>query len=552
MSGYVRPEGRGDYVLAIDIGTTGAKTCVYRIGSGIELAASARFEYPIRFLEGGGAEQDPEDWWTAACKGARASLGAAGLMPEDIRGLAFCCQMQGLVLVDEDGTALRPAMSYLDQRAVEQKRRGIERGLKIAGMDIYKLLPSLVVAGGVSASVKDPLWKYHWVRDNEPKVFERVHKWLDVKEYLVARATGRFAMTPDSANATFLYDTRPGRARWSSALCGMFDVESAHLPEVIGPSEIAGPLRARVASELGLAAGIPVFGGGGDLSLIALGSGAAELDQAHVYMGTSGWVAASVDRRAVDTEAMAASVLGAIPGRYNYISEQETSGKCMEWVRDHLALDEIGLYLGARHAAEDPEKRYATIFDFLDETIDGVAPGAGGVIFAPWLRGSRSPFEDPNVRGIFFNIGIETGKRCLVRAVAEGLALQCRWQYDAIKRKVAAHGPLRFVGGGARSKSAATILADATGEIVEVPRDPQNSGALGAAMLCAAGLGLVPSIEAAARLVAVERRYLPNPENRRVYDRHYSALKRLYADNKESFALLNAAGAGEEGRHGRS
>jgi len=296
----------------------------------------------------------------------------------------------------------------------------------------------LVVAGGVSASVKDPLWKYHWVRDNEPKVFERVHKWLDVKEYLVARATGRFAMTPDSANATFLYDTRPGRARWSSALCGMFDVESAHLPEVIGPSEIAGPLRARVASELGLAAGIPVFDGGGDLSLIALGSGAAELDQAHVYMGTSGWVAASVDRRAVDTEAMAASVLGAIPGRYNYISEQETSGKCMEWVRDHLALDEIGLYLGARHAAEDPEKRYATIFDFLDETIDGVAPGAGGVIFAPWLRGSRSPFEDPNVRGIYFNIGIETGKRCLVRAVAEGLALQCRWQYDAIKRKVAA------------------------------------------------------------------------------------------------------------------
>ena len=113
----------------------------------------------------------------------------------------------------------------------------------------------------------------------------------------------------------------------------------------------------------------------------------------------------------------------------------------MEWMRDHLALDEIGLYLGARHAAEDPEKRYATIFDFLDQTIESVAPGSGGVVFAPWLRGSRSPFEDPNVRGIFFNIGIETGKRCLVRAVAEGLALQCRWQYDAIRRKVPAAAP---------------------------------------------------------------------------------------------------------------
>ena len=156
------------YVLAIDVGTTGAKSCVYRLGSSIELAASAHFEYPIRFLEGGGAEQDPEDWWAAACKGARASLSSVGLEPRNIRGLAFCCQMQGLVLVDRAGIALRPAMSYLDQRAVEQKRRGLERGLKVAGMELRKLLPSLIVAGGVSASVKDPLWKYQWVREREP------------------------------------------------------------------------------------------------------------------------------------------------------------------------------------------------------------------------------------------------------------------------------------------------------------------------------------------------------------------------------------------------
>ena len=538
-------------VLSVDIGTTGAKTCVYRLGSRLELVSSAHFEYPIRFTDGGGAEQDPEDWWVGACKGAKASLAASGLRAKDIRGIAFCCQMQSLVLVDEGGRALRPAMSYMDQRAVEEKRRGIERGVKVAGMSLVKLLPSLVVAGGVSASVKDPVWKYLWVREHEPEVFEKVSKWLDVKEYLVARATGRFAMTPDSANATFLYDTRPGRARWSPALCGLFEVDPAHLPEVIGPSEVAGPLKPGAASELGLEAGTLVFGGGGDLSLIALGSGAADLNPAHVYMGTSGWVAASVDRRAVDTEAMAASVLGAIPGRYNYISEQETSGKCMEWMRDHLALDEIGLYLGARHAAEDPEKRYATIFDFLDETIESVPPGSGGVVFAPWLRGSRSPFEDPNVRGIFFNIGVETGKRCLVRAVAEGLALQCRWQLEAIRRKVPARGPLRFVGGGARSGSIGAMIADATGELVEVPRDPQNSGALGAAMLCAAGLGLASTIEAAARLVPVEKSIEPRLRNKGVYDEHYSVLKRLYYANRQSFRMLNATGAPEGRRHGR-
>jgi xylulokinase len=531
-------------VLAIDVGTTAAKACVYSLGERIELVSSAQAEYPIRYLEGGGAEQDPEDWWTAACRGSRAALLAAGLAPGQVRGLAFCCQMQGLVLVNESGRALRPAMSYMDQRATAQKRRGIERGLKVAGMSLGKLLPSLLVAGGVSASVKDPVWKYHWVRENESEVFAKVAKWLDVKEYLVGRATGRFAMTPDSANATFLYDTRPGRGRWSPALCSLFDVDPAHLPEVMGPAEVAGPLKASAAAELGLEVGTPVFGGGGDLSLIALGSGATALGQAHVYMGTSGWVAACVDRRAVDTEAMAASVMGAIPGRYNYISEQETSGKCMEWMRDHLALDEIGLYLGARHAAEDSESRYASIFDFLDETIEGVAPGAGGVIFAPWLHGSRSPFEDPYARGIFFNIGVETGKRCLVRAVAEGLALQCRWQLDAIRRKVEAKGPLRFVGGGARSRSLGALIADATGERVEVPESPQNAGALGAAMLCAAGLGRATSVEEASRLVPIGACYEPRAERLTLYEGHYAALKRLYYANKGIFSMLNAPARG--------
>jgi xylulokinase len=354
------------HVLAIDVGTTGAKTCVYKVGESLELVSSAQFEYPLRFMDNGGVEQDPEDWWRAASLGARKVLAESALSAGAIAGIAFCCQMQGLVLVDKEGKPVRPAMSYLDQRATEEKRRGLERGFKIEGMEVAKLLPSLLISGAVSASVKDPLWKYQWVKAHESEAFERVYKWLDVKEYLVARATGRFAMTPDSANATMLYDTRPGRHGWSKKLCDLFNVDIGHLPEVIGAAEVAGPLLPAAAAELGLAAGTPVFGGGGDLSLIALGSGAVGLNAAHIYMGTSGWVAASVDKRAVDVDARAGAVLGAIPGRYNYISEQETSGKCMEWVRDHLAIDEIGLYLGSHNVCEDPETQYDSIFDFLD------------------------------------------------------------------------------------------------------------------------------------------------------------------------------------------
>jgi xylulokinase len=527
-------------VLACDLGTTGVKTCVYSIeSSGARLLASASAEYSLRFLANGGVEQDVEEWWAALGRTTRLALDRAGAKASEIRGMAFCCQMQGLVLVDESGAPVRPAMSYMDQRGVEQKRHGIEGGIEVAGMNLWKLLPSLAITGGASASVKDPLWKYHWVKDEEPEAFARTRKWLDVKEYLVMRCTGRACMTPDSANATFLYDTRPGRLGWSPLMCRIFDVDMGLLPEVIGAAEVAGPLLPLAASELGLEPGTPVFGGGGDLSLIALGSGAVGLERAHVYMGTSGWVASVTDRRVVDTDAMIASVIGAVPGRYNYMSEQETAGKCLEWVRDHLALDEIDVYLEKRTVADDPDRRYDSLFDLLSEKMEEVPAGSEGLVFAPWLHGNRSPFEDPAARGIFFNIGVETGKRAMIRAVVEGVANHSRWQLDSIRRKTAVSGPLRFVGGGARSPQIAQVFADVLGETIETTESPQNAGALGAALLCAAGLGAIGSLAEAGELVPASASYGPRPGNRAVYDRQFEVFKGLYRSNRRGFRALN-------------
>ncbi|MGA2642073.1 MAG: FGGY-family carbohydrate kinase [Spirochaetia bacterium] len=530
------------HVIAYDIGTTGAKACLYSVGKEARLIAGASTEYPLALLPDGGVEQDPADWWKAVCTNTRKLLADSGLPPAAVQGLAFCCQMQGLVLVDAQGKPVRPAMSYMDQRAVAQKRAGIERGFRIAGMNARKLIPSLLITGGVSASVKDPVWKYHWVREREPQCFRRVSKWLDAKEYLVHRCTGRFAMTPDSANATFLYDTRPGRAGWSPLVCRLFDVDPAHLPDVIRPAETAGTLLAESADEMGLAPGTPVFGGGGDLSLVALGSGAVGVHDTHVYMGTSGWVSTVTDRRVVDTDCFIASILGAQEGRYNYISEQETSGKCLEWARDHLALDEIGVYLQHNTVTDDPEGRYATLFELLDETIDGVQPGAQGVIFTPWLRGNRSPFEDPAARGMFFNLGLETGKRAMIRAVAEGIALHGKWQLAAIRRKVPARGPVRFVGGGARSNAMARIMADALEEVVEPVVSPQNAGALGAAFLCALGLGVLGSLEQARNLVPLRGSFEPDSQRSKIYSERLAVFRRLHERNRQSFRELNGAG----------
>ncbi len=323
--------------LTYDIGTTGVKTCLFEINEEIKLLESAMQGYDLQVFPDGGAEQDPDQWWEAICQTSRKVIEKAKVDPCDIAGLSFCSQMQGLVLVDKEGRHLRPAMSYMDQRAREELKKGLGHGLKIEGMNAVKLLKSLYYTGAVAASVKDPVWKYKWVEKNESEVFSKVHKWLDVKEYIIGRMTGEFVMTRDSAFASLLYDIRKGHEGWSKEVCKMLGVNTDHLAKIINSTDKAGALTEKAAEELSLCAGTAVFGGGGDASLIGVGAGAVNMGDTHVYSGTSGWVSTVVDKSMVDTAAMVAAIVGAQEGRFNYFAELETAGKCLEWVRDHLA-----------------------------------------------------------------------------------------------------------------------------------------------------------------------------------------------------------------------
>jgi xylulokinase len=529
------------HVLAYDVGTTATKACLYRVGETLQLVDAATAEYPLRVLDGGGVEQDAEDWWRALASTTRSLLARSGPEMAHLRGLAFCAQMQGLVLVDQAGMVVRPPMSYLDARATAELQRGLHTGLvRVDGMNAALALRWLRIAGGLAATAKDPLWKYQWVKRHEPAAFARVFRWLDVKDYLVARATGRFTMGPDSAHVTFLCDTRPGNSvGWHLGLCRRLGVDAGHLPEIVPATAKVGGLTAAAAAALGLTEGLPVFGGGGDLSLVPVGAGSIQRHDCHVYIGTSGWVVASVDRRLVDVRRRTASILGAVPGHYNFIAEQETAGACLRWVRDHLARDEIGVYLREAAVAADAEAETARLYRLLDERVAETEPGAGGVLFAPWLHGNRAPWDDPQARGMFFNLGLDTGKRQLVRAVLEGVAFHTRWLLESLEHHVPARPALRFAGGGARSPVWAQILADVLGREIQTLAQPQHAGAAGAAIVTAIGLGLIPSFADAARLIPVERRTPPRPEHRARYDQLYGVFKRLYPANRRLFRLLN-------------
>lgn len=527
------------YVIAYDIGTTGVKTCLFEVGDTLRLLAGEYEGYGLYILPGGGAEQDADEWWAAMAKSTRRLLEKTGTDPKSIAGISFCSQMQGLVLVDEAGCALRRPMSYMDQRGSREFAACQTHGLTISGVNALMLLRSLRRTRAASTSVKDPLWKYKWVQQNEPEVYAKIHKWLDVKEYLIGRCTGQFVMTRDSAYSTFLYDSRPDKGCWSCALCRMYGVEFDHLPRIIECTDVAGTLTARAAQDLGLAEGCPVYGGGGDATLIGVGAGCTEVGQTHIYSGTSGWVSTVIGRQTVDIVSMIAGIVGAQAGKYNYFAEMETAGKCFEWVKEHLVLDEIGIYLQKTNVAESQESVYESLYDYMTDTIEAIPPGAGGVIFTPWLHGNRCPFEDPKAAGMFFNLRLDTGKTEMLRAVLEGICYHLRWMLECQDKKVKIASTLRFVGGGALSRVTCQILADVTGRTVETVADTKDVGAVGAAMLVAVGSGQIADLTQAAGLIRPAARYTPDPANQALYDRNYKVFKNLYAANKKNFAALN-------------
>lgn len=528
------------YVIAYDFGTTGVKTCLFDIEQEVNLITSAYASYSLSILENGGVEQDTEEWWNVMCLTTSKLFENTEIRPEAVMGISFCSQMQGLVLVDQNGNALRPAMSYMDQRAKNEFAKCMGNGIKISGCNVFKLLKSLVITHAASTSVKDPIWKYKWVEKNEPDIFKKTCKWLDVKEYLISRCTGEFVMTKDSAYATFLYDTRKGKEGWNDDLIKMYGVHKEHLPRIIDCTEKAGKLTQKAAEELGLVSGIPVFGGGGDATIIGVGAGCVTPGDTHIYSGTSGWVSTVLDHQEVDINSMIAGIVGAQEGRYNYFAEMETAGKCFEWVKEHLALDEINIYLNKTDVTESQDTIYTSLYDYLTDTVKKAGPGAGEVIFTPWMHGNRCPFEDSDAAGMFFNIKLETGKTEMIRAVLEGICYHLKWMIECQDKKIKTSKVLRFVGGGALSELTCQILADITQRVVETVPTSQDVGAVGAAMLVSVGLGKIESLDCIKNRIKVEKRFIPNKDNALIYENNYKVFKRLYRCNKKNFKLLNA------------
>jgi len=201
-------------------------------------------------------------------------------------------------------------------------------------------------------------------------------------------------------------------------------------------------------------------------------------------------------------------------------------------------MDEIGVYLN-QQGKSDLNTQVDTLYDYMNNVVLQTPPGAGNVIFTPWLHGNRSPKEDPYVRGSFFNIGLQTGKRQLIRAVLEGVSYHTRWMLEAMEKKIPHQSMLRFAGGGAKSEVWSQIMADVLNRKIETIESPQNAGTIGAAIVCAIGLGLCKDFTSAKEYIGVKKIFTPREEFQDIYDANYSVFKDLYKGTKRLYKRLN-------------
>ena len=518
-------------VITHDNGTSGTKTCLISVSDKIEILASKMTEHGVIYPEGipHAAEQDPKEWWRAVCEGTKAVLAQSNIKPDQIEGISFSTQTQCALFVDKEGNPLDNPYIWIDGRAVKEFEVLRDGLIKVAGYDVFKMLQFVKVTGGGPGSAKDQMWKYQWFKKNKPELYKKVYKMLDVKDYLVFRCTGKMLCSKDTAHILWLYDTRPGKMEWHEGICKRYGINIDHLPEVKDSTDIAGELLPEPAKEMGLNPGTPVIMGGTDSSCIPVGSGAVQLNDTHIYVGTSGWIITIADKRITNLEDYEGGVLGAIPGTYNYIGIMETCGACLAWAKDHLADLEVA----------QAEEKGISPFVLLDDMASQSPPGANGLIFTPWLYGNRAPREDTRVRGSFFNLSIQNGRRDMFRSILEGVALHMRWMREGFdKKNVPITEPVRFVGGGANSSVWCQIIADVLGVKIQPVKYTQDGGAIGAGLIAAVGLGKTNFDEGKA-LVPVGKIYEPNLENKDIYDKIYKVFKKIYKKNKSLYHKLN-------------
>ena len=467
-------------VLAFDVGTSGVKALVVD-GAGRILGSSVR-TYGLVTPQPGWVEQDLDAIVAALGAASREVLDAVAISPRDVAAVGLTAQMFSVVAVDRDGVAVRPMLSWLDQRASAEAAALGER----VG-DPYAVFGSILTA-------KDIVPRIAWLAAHEPATTRRAAWYLDCKEAVGARLTGAIGIDPAGASAFRLVN--PATGEWDPERCRQAGIERDRLPPIGPASAVLGGLTEAAAELTGLRAGTPVVIGAGDVPASQIGAGATGVGAIHLSLGTAVYFGITLDRPLPDPERRLGPLGHVVAGQWLLWLEIATGGAALAWLDRQLA----GLSPNGQvrdHAA-------------VERAVAAAANGMDQLLFGPWLTGERVPFFDDGVRAAFTGLALHHGPGHLTRAVMEGVACQIALALEYGLAYGVPAGRIRTVGGGGIGAAWTGIIADTLGRPLELVARPQDAAAAGAAACALVGAGLADDVRSAVP-PRVERIVEPDP-----------------------------------------
>ncbi len=484
------------YLLGIDVSTTGVKALVIDQAGGV--AASATTDQPLSTPRPLWSEQDPADWWRGTVASIHGALRQAQLTGEDIAAVGLTGQMHGLTLLDEHNRVLRPAILWNDQRTAAQcdeirARVGAERLIQLTGNDALT---------GFTAP------KILWVRENEPGIYRRTRHILLPKDYVRLLLTGDYACDRADGAGTILFDLR--QRDWSTEVLSKLEIPPAWLPKTYEGSAVTGRITQEAADLTGLKRGTPVVGGGGDQAAQAVGVGAVEPGIIALTLGTSGVVFATTGEAFIEPGGRLHAFCHSVPGRWHLMGVMLSAAGSLRWFRDTFAP--------------------GTSYDALLAPAGAIPIGSDGLLFLPYLTGERTPYPDPLARGAFVGLTIRHTLPHLARAVLEGVAFGLRDSFELVKSAgLTQIRQVRVSGGGARSPLWRQILADVFDSELVTVADTTEGAAYGAALLAGVGAGIWQDVDQACQsVVKITGTTRPDPQHVVPYQDLYTLYRDLY------------------------
>ena len=503
-----------DYLIGIDLGTSATKTILADENG--QILSSSSCAYPLKEVNNGWAEQNPEDWKRAVLFTVKDVIKKARIDGHKVRGIGLSGQMHGLVMLDEQGEVIRDSIIWCDQRAGEET----EKMQNLLSMkDWLSITGNPPIAGWTAAKIL-------WVKKHEPELYQRCRHILLPKDYIRWIITGKYAADVSDASGMQLMDVK--NRCWSEKVLHCLEIDRSLLGELYESWEPVGCVLPQIAREWGISEQCVVAAGASDNAAAALGTGIVEEGQAFTTIGTSAIVYSHLDHYKEVPEGGLHLCCCAVPGCWHTMGGPQSAGLSVEWFKEKFCQN---LMMQAREKDMD-------FFELLNTKIKDVPPGSSRLIYLPFLMGERTPHMRAWYRGSFVGLNIIHDQAHMLRAIMEGGGYCLADCNDLLKETGVEVTTMRLCGGGSKSPVWREILASLYGCPVRTLKQEEGP-AFGAVILAGVSAGVFPGVKEACRQFIQEDQLTETDiQQEKIYQHYHQIYQKIYEALKDSLYEL--------------